>query len=298
MPADLPPSGGGEVGVPAHLHAAGSLDAFWALLDAWVDHMAAREMTPETIEQREAYLLRFLRRSRTSWENVTTTTCEHFLAGVTPRSSKREAYVAAMRSFYRFAHSNGLIDANPAADLHARQPKYLPPDFFTAEEVAAIVAAAARRQPAMRQWAIVLLFETGARIGSLAAVEPRDLGEERIHFRKAKNDRPYSVVMTPRARQAAEQLRELHGETRTLIGRHEDTIGDWFRDACRDAGLPEGRVNAHLARHTAATMLYERTKDPLLVKDFLNHSDLGQIARYARVKDEAMREALGTSLTG
>jgi integrase len=297
MPVDLPPRADGDSAMPA-LHAAGSLDAFWALLDSWVDHMAARELTPDTIEQRESYLLRFLRRTRTSPETVTEQICERFLAGVTPRSSKREAYVAALRSFYRFAQARGYVDANPAADLHARSPKYAAPDFFSAEEVRAIVAAAARRQPGMRQWAIVLLFETGARIGSLAAVEPRDVGAERIHFRKAKNDRPYSVILTPAARRAAEQLLELYRGTQTLIGRHEDTVGEWFRDACRDAGLPEGRVNAHLARHTAATMLYARTKDPLLVKDFLNHADLGQIARYARVRDEAMQEALGRSLTG
>jgi integrase/recombinase XerD len=280
------------------LHAAGSLDAFWALLNAWVDHMAARELTPETIEQRESYLLRFFRRTRTSPETVTENVCEKFLASVNPRSSTREAYVAALRSFYRFAHARGYVDADPAADLHARPPKYPPPDFFTVEEVRAIIAAAERRPPAMRRATIVLLFETGARIGSLAAVEPKDVRNGHIHFRQAKNDRAYDVVLTPAAKQAVRVLLALHRDSRTLIGRHPETIGEWFRDAARDAGLPEGRVNAHLARHTAATALYERTKDPLLVKDFLNHADLSQVHRYARVSETKMRDALGRSLTG
>jgi integrase len=284
--------------MPVHLHAAGSLDAFWALFDEWCDHMRARDMTAETIEQREAYLLRFFRRTRTSPESVTEGVCEGFLATVTPRSSKREAYVAALRSFYRFAAARGYVDQNPAADLHARQPKYPPPDFFSASEVTAILDAALSRPPAMRRPAIVLLFETGARIGSLAAVRPRDCSAERIHFATAKNDRAYDVVLTPAAVRAVEELRICYGGGPTLIGRTATTIGEWFREAARDAGLPEGRVNAHLARHTAATTLYERTRDPLLVKDFLNHSDLSQIARYARVKDETMREALSRSLTG
>lgn len=291
-------SRGEESEVPAHLHIAGSLDSFWALLDAWVDHMAAREFTAETMEQRESYLLRFYRRTRTSPESVTEEVCERFLASVTPRSSKREAYVAALRSFYRFATVQGYVDHNPTLELRARAPKYPPPDYFSLEEIAAIVEAAARRLPAMRRWAVVLLFETGARIGSLAAVRPQDCAGDHIYFRKAKNDRPYSVMLTPRALQACAELQALHRETSTLIGRHEDTIGDWFRDAARDAGLPEGRVNAHLARHTAATILYERTRDPLLVKDFLNHADLGQVQRYARVKDSNMKAALERSLMG
>lgn len=291
-------SRGEESEVPAHLHAAGSLEAFWALLDAWGDHMRGRELTPETIEQHEAYLLRFLRRTRSTPESVTEQTLQGFLESVTPRSSKREAYVSASRSFFRFARRAGYLELDPAEDVHARSPKYPPPDFFSPTEIARIVDAASKRLPPMRRWAVVLLFETGARIGSLAAVRPQDVNSERIVFRKAKNDRPYSVMLTPRASEACTELLMLHTGTTTLIGRHEDTIGEWFREAARDAGLPEGRVNAHRARHTAATLLYARTHDPLLVKDFLNHASLAQVQRYARVMDSSMRDALGRSLTG
>ena len=96
------------------------------------------------------------------------------------------------------------------------------------------------------------------------------------------------MPLTPRARAAFAELLELHHGSPTLIGRQEATIGEWFRDAARDAGMREGRVNAHLARHTAATRLYARTKDALLVAEYLNHADLSQVQRYARVVDERL----------
>lgn len=298
MSADHPlPRGDGEE-MPGHLHAAGSLDALWALLDEWVDHMKSNELADETIEQRESYLIRFFRRSRTSPETLTEAACERFLASVTPRSSKREAYVAALKTFYRWALVRGYVDHNPTLELHARAPKYPPPDFFSAKEISAILDAALKRPPAMRQPAIVLLFETGARIGSLGGLRLEDCHADRIHFSQAKNDRAYDVVLTPAAARAIEELKICYQGGPTLIGRTSTTIGEWFRDAARDAGLPEGRVNAHLARHTAATRLYERTLDPLLVKDFLNHSDLSQVHRYARVTDASMKAALRRDLTG
>ena len=135
--------------------------------------MLARELTADTIEQRESYLLRFFRRTRSSPENVTALTCDEFLAGVTRRSSKHEAYIAALRSFYRFAVVRGLLERDPTTDLHARSPKYAAPDYYKPEEVAAIIAAARRRYPPLRAPAIIALFETGAQIGWLAAFARR-----------------------------------------------------------------------------------------------------------------------------
>lgn len=280
------------------LRAVTDLDSFWALLDAWRDYMGGRELSPATIEQHEAYLLRALRRMRLSPSMVSASDLERFLVSVAPKGSNRQAYVAAFRSFFGFAIRRGYLDmTDPSSELRARAPKYPPPDFFGLEEVAAILEAASRRRPARRRPALVLLFETGARIGSLAAVGPQDVSAERITFRVTKNDRPYAVPLTPAAQDAARELLELHEGWESLIGVHTTTLGNWFRDAARDAGLPEGRVHAHLARHTAATIMYERTKDPLLVKDFLNHADLSQVHRYARVKEERLVEALASSIT-
>lgn len=286
------------------LSTAEGLVALWALLDAWQDHMAARGLSAETRDQYESYLLRGLRRARLTPETATARSLEGFIAAVPPKGTNRAAYVGAFKSFFRFVLREHLRDDNPALDLRIKPPKYPPPDFFTPTEIAQILEAAGRRstRSGNRRLALLLLFETGARIGSLASVEPRDLhGSPPSHvtFRITKGDRPYRLALTPAASEAAvELLAMMHPGQRTLLGCHKVTLGNWFRDAARDAGMPEGRVHAHLARHTAATMLYARTKDPILVKDYLNHADLSQVVRYARVTEDTMAEALARSLTG
>lgn len=289
--------------MPAHLHPAGSLDALWALLDAWSDHMAGRELCEATINQRVSYYLLFLRRSRSSPETVTAQTCQRFLRGVTPRSSQREAYVYAIKGLYRFAIPRGYLDmADPSLDLVARGPKYDDPDSFSQPEVRAILNAAQHQLPEKRYWTILLLFETGARISSLAAVRPCDTGSrigDRMRFLVAKNGRKYSAFLTPAAATAVRHLLELHeGHAPTLIERDKNTIGEWFRDSARAAGMAEGRVNAHLARHTFAQTLYDRTGDIALVADRMNHSSPKMTLRYARVTDERRRNATARSFTG
>lgn len=280
---------------------AGSLDQFWKLLDAWCDHMRARELTDDTIDQRESYLLRFFRRTRASPEAVTEATIEQFLAGVTPRSSQREAYVYALRTFYRWAASRGYVPSDPTTELRARSPKYGPADYFRPEEVRAILEAARSMRPAKAYWAILLLFETGGRIGSVAGVRPQDTGTvsgERLRFERTKGDRPYSVTLSPAAAEAVRELLRLHEGGETLLERHEDTLGEWFRTAARAAGMAEGRVHAHLARHTALTIYYRRTKDPIATQRFGGHADVRQLERYVANDDEVQAEALRTSLTG
>jgi integrase len=148
---------------------------------------------------------------------------------------------------------------------------------------------------------LLLLFETGARIGSLASVRPRDVvgcPPRRVRFPVAKNDRPYGVPLTPAASEAlAALLGMMAPDQATVLGVAKTTLGQWFHEAASTAGFPPGRVHAHLARHTAGTMLYRRTHDPMLVKVFLNHADLSQVQRYVKVADEAMDEATAKSLT-
>jgi len=56
-----------------------------------------------------------------------------------------------------------------------------------------------------------------------------------------------------------------------------------FKKALRDTGIATGRYSIHCARHTAATVLYERTKDLRLVQDILGHSSPAVTAYYAAI---------------
>jgi len=284
----------------AHLHVVGSLDHMWALVDAWRQNMMVRGLAPKTIAQREDFLVRFFQRTRSSPETLTEAVVAEFFAQMKPRSSTRQAYASALKSAYRFWIRRHLVQIDdPVVDVGAKAVHYPPPDYFEDDEARRILMAAAAKRNPRRAWAIVLLFETGARIGSLAALEPRDIRHGRVWWRVTKYDRPYSVILTPLASQAADELLALWSpEMVTLLGVAASTLGNWFREAARDAGMPEGRVNAHRARHTFATNILERTNDAVVTAESLGHRDLSTVMRYARGKERRMREVMSRSLTG
>lgn len=264
--------------------------------------MGARGLAAETIQGREDYLIRFFQRTRTSPETLTEADCDRFFSKMPARSSTRQAYSAALKSAYRFWIRRRYIevDVDPTSEIVAKTVRYPEADFFTHEEARQILVAANARRNKRRVWGILLLFETGARIGSLAAVEPSDIRDGRIHFRVAKFDKPYAIDLTPLAVEAVDHLLELWAPERvTLLGGIAPvTIGNWFRQAAREAGMQEGRVNAHLARHTAVTNFYERTLDALLAAKFANHGDVRLIHRYAGKAKGAMKAPLSSPLTG
>ncbi len=62
----------------------------------------------------------------------------------------------------------------------------------------------------------------------------------------------------------------------------------WFEKAEIDRP-----VSLHSLRHTFATNLYEKTGDLHLVQRALNHRQITTTEIYARVDDEAVRQAVG-----
>jgi integrase len=72
----------------------------------------------------------------------------------------------------------------------------------------------------------------------------------------------------------------------------ETILADIIRRAAARAGIPK-HVTAHTLRHTAATWLRQEVGDTRLVAEYLGHSDLSTVARYAHVEREELFDAAG-----
>lgn len=155
-------------------------------------------------------------------------------------------------------------------------------------------------QPARRdELMFQLMFGTGIRLGSLAALNVEDVdltaGTLRIH---AKGGIEQMVYLNTQLR------RGLAGHVRTLA----DGSGALFRSGhggrigtrqvqmrfahWRDrAGLGRG-YTVHSLRHTFATRLYQQTRDLHLVREALGHAGVGTTQRYAAIDKKSLRVAL------
>lgn len=219
-----------------------------------------------------------------------------------PRSvSGARDLVSALRSFLRYLHLAGLIEAPlvwalPAmADLRDRT---LPRGLEPAAVRRLLSSCDRRRLVGRRDFAILLLSRLGLRAGEVAGLRLDDVDWRRgVLLIRGKGGRfdelplPADVGQAlvsylrrrPRCRSRAVFVRAT-APRREL---NRSTIGWVVRAACDRAGLP--RVGAHRLRHTAATEMLRHGASLAEIGEVLRHREQKTTAIYAKVDRTALR---------
>lgn len=151
------------------------------------------------------------------------------------------------------------------------------------------------------RWALQLQYATCCRAGSLVAVHPADVEQTpngpKLHFREAKNDDPYTVVLGSTAIEAVEELLGLLDYTPkrvkerrpTLVGIGYSQYEAWVKRVELLSGV---ELRSHLLRHTAITRLAEDPDvDVRTIMEFANWKDPTPFRRYAKARDPRLRKA-------
>jgi integrase len=215
---------------------------------------------------------------------------EGYLAALPGRGSKRADASRALKAFYGWA--SRVRGSNPAAEVVIPRARVGPAPHLDEASLRRLLRAAFRKE-ARRGWAIMLCVATGARIGSLVAVEPRDVDLDRafITFRVTKGNRPYGLPLNRQGLVAARHLLGgiSPGAKLTLVGVGAPGFRVWVHQAERDAGLE--RVWPHLLRHEFSNRVAAKG-DPEAWRQLMNHADLSQWARYVAASDERLRAAI------
>lgn len=247
--------------------------------------MQVQGLSPQTIRQYRRSVVNFLADTLLELEDVTERDVLDYVAGLPARGSSKAQTLKALRSLYSALARWGTVGANPVAALVPKRPKYGPAPTLDEEELRRLIIAAAWRDP-RRAWTILLLWATGLRLGSLCALEPRDLRGEVLVVRVAKGDRPYAIALGPVGLEAARELTAYGHDT--IVGAGDGRVWEWIHQAGEDAGV---RAHPHLLRHTWATRHVELGTHPRVLMELGNWADLSQLPRYAHVRDEQKRAA-------
>ncbi len=227
-----------------------------------------------------------------------------FLARECPKRSVTGArdLVCALRSFLRYLHLAGLIEAPlvwavpSVADLRDRTlPRGLEP-----AAVKKLLASRDRRTlVGRRDYAILLLLSRlGLRAGEVARLTLDDVDwRSGLLLVRGKGGRHDELPLPVDVGEAIVSYlcRRPRCESRTLFlritaprqGLNRSTIGTIVREACTRAGLP--RVGAHRLRHTAATEMLRAGASLAEIGQVLRHREQKTTAIYAKVDREALR---------
>ena len=209
---------------------------------------------------------------------------------------------SALRSFLRYLHLAGLIDAPlvwavpSIADLRDRT---LPRGLDPAAVRRLLAACDRRRTIGRRDHAIlVLMSRLGLRRGEIAAIQLEDVdwraGELLIRGKGSRQDvlpLPVDVgealVSYLRRRGRCESRALFVRMTAPVQGLAPHTVSWIVREACTRAGLP--RVGAHRLRHYAATEMLRQGASLAEIGQVLRHREQKTTAVYAKVDRRALR---------
>lgn len=213
--------------------------------------------------------------------------------------------LASISAMYRYAQSEGVIEANPASLV--RRPA-VDRDHSTSEALTHAEAVryldAARAHSERAHALVLLLLDTGVRISEALGTTDRDLGADRLRIRRKGG----KVALVPLPESLRIVLRELLGSDGTEVARGDEaarpifttsTGRPWQRtDAARTlraisekAGL--GKViTPHVLRHTHATLALDAGVALHHLQDSLGHADPRTTRRYdhsrGRLRDHSV----------
>jgi integrase/recombinase XerD len=225
-------------------------------------------------------------------------------APVVPSTLARK--VACLRSFYRHLRREGVLEADPTAELRGPgKPQYLP-RVLSRDEVTRLLSQPKGADPlAVRDRAILeLMYACGLRASEAVGLELADVDlEEGILRARGKGSKERLV---PIGREALAAVRgycrssrpELLGDRaqqRLFLNRRGGSLTRQglykiVQGHARRAGLQQ-KMSPHTLRHTFATHLLAGGCDLRSLQEMLGHADLATTQVYTHLSAARLKDA-------
>ncbi len=288
-------------------------------MDEWVrtflDHLRfSRNYSLNTIRSYGRDLDEFLSHLGCDPSEVKPTDIDHitirdFLGSLHERGNSRSSVarkLAAIRSFFRFLHREGLIAQNPARLVRTPKQAKRNPTVLSETEVETILELPdSSTDLGARDRAILeLLYAAGLRVGELVSIDLGDCSlRERLVKVTGKGRKERVVPFGHQARQAIENylparsrilkrartVREpgalfLNARGSRLTARSiERSLVDYIQESALLL-----KVHPHLFRHSFATHLLNRGADLRTIQELLGHESLSTTQKYTHVAVEEL----------
>ncbi|GAB3163144.1 site-specific tyrosine recombinase XerD [Myceligenerans halotolerans] len=215
--------------------------------------------------------------------------------------------LAAVRGWHRFAHAEGLADADPTTEVHAPTRMRRLPHALGVDDVARLLDAAGLGEgpvPLRDRALLELLYATGGRISEIVGLDVDDVGEAPVVRLHGKGDKERVVPVGSFAREAVEaylvrarpdlasaaRQRSAPALFLNTRGARMSRQSAWaaLQAAAGRAGL--NGVSPHTLRHSYATHLLAGGADVRVVQELLGHASVTTTQIYTMVTPDALRE--------
>jgi integrase len=147
----------------------------------------------------------------------------------------------------------------------------------------------------------IILFGlfTGFRMSNILELKWEQIKDGYIHYRvKDKSyvgGRPVATQITPSIQAILDSVPKCSDYVFTYKGQRIKSIKRSWKTAVTKAGVRY--LPPHSMRHTHGTLLYEKTKDFMLVRNSLNHTDQKTTMRYVHAIDSTSTNAIESTFS-
>ncbi|GAA1857877.1 site-specific tyrosine recombinase XerD [Myceligenerans crystallogenes] len=227
-------------------------------------------------------------------------------APLSPSSTARA--LAAVRGWHRFAHAEGLADADPTTQVQAPTRLRRLPHALSVTDVALLLDAAGAGDgplPLRDRALLELLYATGGRISEIVGLDVDDVDHDvpilRLHGKGGKQRvvpvgsyaREAVAAYLVRARPQLVAAARKQGSPAVFLntrGARLSRQSAWaaLQTAADRAGL--SGVSPHTLRHSFATHLLGGGADVRVVQELLGHASVTTTQIYTMVTPDALRE--------
>ncbi len=294
-----------------------SLEANQKLGRAYIRHLKTeRDVSVHTLSNYQRDLDRYLEwLGNTSLQDVTATDIEDYLIHLRKdlnlAASSAARALAAIRGLHSFAHADGRLPFDVAADVPTPSLGGSIPKALSLAQVEALLNAVPAGDGAsiinIRDRALLeMLYSTGARITELLDLDVDDLDrEQRMLLVRGKGGKERIVPLGRPALQAVERYLvrarpslNKKGSPALFLNNRGARLGrqSGFKivsQAAETAGLDH--VSPHSLRHSFATHLLEGGADIRVVQELLGHASVATTQIYTKVSPEHLREIWASS---
>jgi integrase/recombinase XerC len=250
-----------------------------------------------------------------AWNEVDRLAVRAFLSHLTMESLSRRTIarkLSAVRSFFRFLHREGTVEANPARHVRAPKQGRALPGYLTQREMTQLFDLAAKHagsagwRGARDRALMELLYSAGLRLSEVSALDvvDIDLAHRRVKVR-GKGNKERIMPVGRHATVAFREYRRLRSE-RFGSPSDEDPVfvssrGSRLsrrqiqRVASRFIGTvaEQSGLSTHSIRHSFATHLLDEGADLMAIKELLGHSSLSTTQIYAHTSRERLKQVYG-----
>ena len=245
-----------------------------------------------------------------SWESITDKMLLTFVEELRGRSYKAATVarkVAAVKSFFSFMASEGILTCDPTEDLRSPQVGKALPRTLTLEEVDELLEQPARKSTPVAQRDKAMLemaYATGMRVTELVSLDVAHVALESVPVTVRGIGKGDQERALPLYQRAVDELRQyiFHVRPKMVRNRNEAALfvnrrggrltrqGFWLilKNYARDAGLDA--ITPHTLRHTYATHMLSGGMPLRNVQEALGHASISTTQIYTHLTDQQKRE--------